>query len=178
MVCMELTIRPCDERDLEALHEIGRETYDRTFRPMNAPETIDAYLSEAFTSEKLLSELRTEGCSFYFLYADGELAGYLKLNNAPAQSDLNDPASLEIERIYVREGRKGVGLGTAMMRFVLQKAAEAGKKYTWLGVWEKNTAALAFYRKWGFTEAGTHSFRMGDELQTDFILKRAVGKGD
>jgi ribosomal protein S18 acetylase RimI-like enzyme len=60
------------------------------------------------------------------------------------------------------------------MGFALQKGSELGKRYAWLGVWEKNTSALAFYRKKGFTEAGTHTFRMGEEDQTDYIMKRQV----
>lgn len=174
---MDISIRVCTETDLELLQQIGYETYDETFRSMNTVETINKYLAEAFSEDKLLSEMMNEGSSFYFMYSKNELAGYLKLNDVPGQSDLNDPDSLEIERIYVRKEYKGQGLGKVLMDYALQKTVELKKQYAWLGVWEKNAAALAFYKKAGFKEIGKHSFRMGDELQSDYLLKKMVVKG-
>jgi diamine N-acetyltransferase len=171
----EARITPCGPDQVDALSEVGRETYDETFGPMNTRETMDAYLAEAFAREKLLGELRDPGCRFFFLHVDGELAGYLKVNEAPAQSDVNDPASLEIERIYVRARFKGRGLGRTLMEHALGLARQAGKTYAWLGVWERNADAIAFYGRMGFTEAGRHSFRMGDEIQSDLIMRRELG---
>ncbi len=171
---MEIAIRPCQVSDLETLCAVGRETYDETFRSMNTPETMERYLDEAFNPQKILAELENENSRFYFLFAGGDLAGYLKVNFAPAQSDLNDPDSMEIERIYVKRAYKGKGLGKSLMDFALRLAEEADKAYAWLGVWEKNEAAIAFYKKMGFEEAGRHSFRMGDELQSDWILKKSL----
>ena len=169
---MDISIRECTVRDLELLQQIGYDTFDETFRSLNTTETINAYLAEAFSREKLLSEMMSGSCSFYFMYCKNELIGYLKLNEALGQSDLNDPDSLEIERIYVRKEYKGQGLGKILIDYALKKAVESGKQYVWLGVWERNTTALAFYEKVGFKEMGKHSFRMGDELQTDYILKK------
>jgi ribosomal protein S18 acetylase RimI-like enzyme len=171
---MKTTIRPCQMSDLETLRTIGYETYDDTFRAMNTAETMDRYLAEAFDRQRLAAELANPHSRFFFLYAEDELAGYLKVNDTPAQSDLHDPESLEIERIYVRKAYKGQGLGRQMMAYALGLAVEMGKRYAWLGVWERNTAAFAFYGKMGFVKAGQHSFRMGDELQTDWIMKKTL----
>ena len=102
------------------------------------------------------------------------MVGYLKINDAPAQSDINDPESMEVERIYVRKEHKGKGLGKVLMDYALQQAKEKKKNYVWLGVWEKNVDAIAFYKKMGFRETGRHSFRMGDELQSDLIMKKII----
>lgn len=171
---MDISIRVCNEKDLELLQQIGYETYDETFRQMNTAETINKYLEEAFSREKLLSEMNKEGSDFYFMYSNNNLVGYLKLNDVPGQSDLNDPNSLEVERIYVRKQYKSQGFGKVLMEYALQKAVELKKQYAWLGVWEKNIDALAFYKKVGFQEIGKHSFRMGDELQSDYLLKKTV----
>jgi len=171
---MNVHIRACLENDIDALQRIGYETFDETFRPMNTDETMDKYLAKAFNRERLLSELRMSGCAFYFLYSDDCLAGYVKLNEAPAQSDIRDPQSLEIERIYVWKTFAGKGYGKTLMNYALEQAAKMKKKYVWLGVWEKNEKALGFYRKMGFREAGRHVFRMGDELQTDYIMRKDV----
>ncbi len=171
---MSIVIRECTAADVHELRRIAIETFDETFRPLNSPETMDAYLAEAFDGEKLLRELSCPESSFHFLYLDGELAGYLKTNVAPAQSDRNDPSSLEIERIYVRRTHKGKGLGKALIEHAMKRAAELAKSSVWLGVWEKNIDALGFYRRMGFVASGRHSFRMGSDIQSDLIMTRML----
>ncbi len=172
-----IQVRPCLKEDLDLLQEISRETYYETFREMNDPAVMDAYLREAFNRERLLSELSDSRSRFYFLFVEGELAGYLKTNDAPSQTDINDPDSLEVERVYVRKAFKGRGYGSRLMEFALRKAGEMNKRFVWLGVWEKNDAAIAFYGKMGFKETGKHGFRMGDEVQTDLIMKKTLDGG-
>ncbi len=105
---MYINIRPCSITELDKLQAIGYETYDETFRTMNSQETIDSYLQEAFNKKKLLAELNNKNSLFYFLYAENELAGYLKINDAPAQSDINDTDSIEMERIYIKIYHMGI----------------------------------------------------------------------
>lgn len=167
-------IRACTPDDLPALQAIAYETYDQTFRAMNTAETMAAYLAEAFNAEKLLAELSNPGSAFYFLEIDDHIVGYLKLNEAAAQTDLRDPDGLEIERVYIRQPYQGQGYGRELLEFALGIARARGKQYAWLGVWEKNSAAIAFYQKLGFRQAGVHAFRMGDELQSDYIMKKEL----
>lgn len=167
---MRLRIRECREDEIEELQRISYITYDETFRHLNTPETMQKYLSESFNRDKLLGELRNPDSTFYLMHIDDSLVGYLKLNEAPAQNDINDPMALEIERIYIYKQHQGKGLGKKLMKFALEKAAERKKRYAWLGVWEKNENAIAFYEKSGFKIAGKHSFRMGDEIQLDYIM--------
>lgn len=94
------------------------------------------------------------------------------MNFPPSQTDINDPESLELERIYVRKQFKGRGLGRQLIEKTLILAEEKDCRFVWLGVWERNEAALEFYKKMGFAIFGNHSFRMGEELQNDFVLKK------
>jgi ribosomal protein S18 acetylase RimI-like enzyme len=171
---MNITIRPCMVNEIDTLQEIAYETFNEAFRSMNRPEIMDQYLKEAFDKKKLSEELHNEGSWFYFLCFNDQLAGYLKINKASAQSDINDEDSLEIERIYIRKEYKGKGFGRLFVEFAFQQAAEMKKNYIWLGVWEKNIDAIAFYKKLGFQESGRHLFRMSDELQSDLIMKRIM----
>ena len=173
---MKTTIRKCTVDDLKTLLEISYETFVDAFQSMNVKETMDKYVEEAFNMEKLEEELGNKDSRFFFLYADDELAGYLKINEAPAQTDVNDSHSIEVERIYVKKEFKGKGLGRQLMNYAIQLAKEMKKNYVWLGVWEKNTDAITFYKKLGFYEAGQHPFKMGDELQTDFIMKKVIAE--
>lgn len=170
----KIYIRECLEIDIDILQKIGYETYDETFRQMNTAKTMEAYLSEAFDRDRVLSELKNSGSTFYFISVNDALAGYLKLNTTPAQSDINDIKSLEIERIYIKKRFKGKGLGKKLIVYALDAASEMGKSYAWLGVWEKNIPAIAFYEKMGFKRWKKHSFKMGSELQSDLLLRRFV----
>ena len=133
---------------------------------------MKAYLDKAFAEDKLRSELSNPESEFYFLFTDGSLTGYLKLNEGKAQSDIKDPDSLELERIYVSREFQGRGLGTLLMDKAIKEATERKKEYIWLGVWEKNSKAINFYKKHGFFEAGTHPFIMGEDIQRDYIMRK------
>lgn len=169
---MNLSFRKCVPEDIETLRDFSSRTYFETFAHMNTFEDMEAYLNKAFETEKLRAELWDTNSSFYFLYSDGKLAGYLKLNEAPAQTDIHDEQSLEIERIYVSKEFQGKGLGGYLMDKAINIAVQRKKAYAWLGVWEENEKALGFYQKNGFYKTGTHSFFMGDDEQTDYIMRK------
>ncbi|MGW6302009.1 GNAT family N-acetyltransferase, partial [Peribacillus butanolivorans] len=82
--------------------------------------------------------------------------------------------SLEIERIYIKKKFQKHGLGKYMLNKAMEIAMERNKKKIWLGVWEKNENAIAFYKKLGFVQTGAHSFYMGDEGQMDFIMTKTL----
>lgn len=169
---MKLRIRECAMDDLVTLREFSYKTYDDTFRHMNTPSNMKAYLEQAFDICKLRDELSNSNSSFYFLYSDEELSGYLKLNEYKVQTDIYDPQSLEIERIYVAREFQGKGLGNVLVNKAIDVSKIRGKLFVWLGVWEKNDKAILFYKKNGFYVIGKHSFFMGEEEQTDFMMRR------
>lgn len=169
---MKLVFRLCVPEDINVLRELSKRTYFETFAAMNTPENMEAYLQEAFAAEKIRAEMEDVNSSFFFLYADGVLAGYLKLNEALGQTDIYDGISLEIERIYVSKEFQGRKLGQYLMDQAVGIASQRNKTYVWLSVWEKNAHALPFYKRNGFYCIGTHSFVMGDDAQTDYILRK------
>lgn len=169
---METRIKKCTMDDLILLRDLAYKTYDETFRSLNSPATMDAYLEQSFAIEKMRAELADSDSMFYFLYVGKELAGYLKLNEDGVQTDIHDPQSLEIERIYLAKEFQGQGLGQVLMDKAISMGNDLGKSYLWLGVWEKNRRGIQFYEKHGFYVFGRHPFYMGQEEQTDFIFRR------
>ena len=169
---MHLTLKKCGPEDLVRLRDISIKTYWETFAPQNTPENMDAYLRQAFAPAQLRAELADPNSDFFFLYADGTLVGYLKLNETPSQTDVNDPESLQLERIYVTGSFQGMGLGQYLINAAIETAIQRQKKYVWLGAWEHNPRALRFYDKNGFYKMGSHSFFMGDDEQTDYLLRK------
>ncbi len=165
-------IRPCRPDELHALRTLSIKTFDETFRSANRPEVMDAFLAEAFAPEKLAAEMSNTESRFFFAIRDGEPVGYLKLNVGNAQTEYQSEGMLEIERIYVSAEHQGCGLGKRLMAFALEMAARGGHPAVWLGVWEHNPKAIAFYTREGFSRIGQHVFRVGDEDQTDWLMRR------
>jgi ribosomal protein S18 acetylase RimI-like enzyme len=157
--------------DLQTLRDISYHTYHDTFLQITTPEIMEAYLTSAFNPEKLTSELHDPNSTFFFLYKDDVLVGYLKVNENESQNDLKDQDSLELERVYVKSEFHGQGFGKMLIDKGVVIAKQKKKKFAWLGVWENNTKAIAFYEKMGFHKTTTHDFYMGNDRQTDYIMK-------
>lgn len=171
---MATTLKKCGSEDLAELLAIGIETFTDTFAAYNSPEDLQAYLDKAYDPEKLKEELSTEGSTFWLLYEEEELAGYMKVNVDAALTEELGADSLEVERIYIRPDFKRRGLGKYLIDKANEIAQAQGKGRIWLGVWEHNVNAIAFYEKMGFVHTGAHSFFMGDDEQTDFIMTKQL----
>ncbi|MCY8346171.1 GNAT family N-acetyltransferase [Bacillus haynesii] len=171
---MTVKIKKCTLEDLHKLQEIGYETFNETFKDQNSPENMKAYLDKAFNLKQLEKELSNRSSQFFFVYVSNEIAGYLKVNTDEAQSEKMDGESLEIERIYIKNNFQNHGLGKYLFNKAVEIAKERNKKKIWLGVWEKNENAIAFYKKMGFVQTGAHSFYMGDDEQTDLIMTKTL----
>ncbi|MCY8543996.1 GNAT family N-acetyltransferase [Bacillus haynesii] len=171
---MTVNIKRCTLEDLHKLQDICYETFNETFKDQNSPENMKAYLEMAFNLKQLEKELSNSSSQFFFVYCNNEAAGYLKVNINEAQSEKMGDESLEIERIYIKSKFQKHGLGKYLFNKALEIAKELNKKKIWLGVWEKNENAIAFYKKMGFVQTDAHSFYMGDEEQTDFIMTKTL----
>ncbi|MDV7767486.1 GNAT family N-acetyltransferase [Peribacillus sp. CSMR9] len=171
---MTINIKKCTLEDSRKLQEISYETFNETFKHQNTPENMNAYLERAFNFKQLEKELSNTSSQFFFVYFNNEVAGYLKINTNDAQSEEMGDESLEIERIYIKDKFQKLGIGKCLQNKAMEIAMEHNKKKIWLGVWEKNENAIAFYKKLGFVQTGAHSFYMGDEEQIDFIMTKTL----
>jgi ribosomal protein S18 acetylase RimI-like enzyme len=157
--------------DIQTLQEISRQTFFDTFAADNTPENMQYFLDTHFDKEQLTAEINNPHSSFYFAMIDGKTIGYLKINFGPAQTELQEDKGVEIERIYVLKEFQGLKVGKLLFEKAVQLAKERNAEYVWLGVWEKNLKAIAFYEKQGFVLFDKHPFQFGDEEQTDLMMK-------
>ena len=171
---MKIQLIQCTTDNLAELQSIGRDTFYETFRDQNSTENMTAYLNEAFSNEKLTAEIKNAHSIFKLLYVNDEIAGYLKVNTDEAQSEKLGPDYLEVERIYILSRFHKLGLGKVLMEEAIKSAKDMQKTKVWLGVWEQNSNAIAFYEKVGFQKTGTHSFFMGEDEQIDFIMTKQL----
>ena len=160
--------------DVMLLQQISIETFIDTFKEQNTEEDLKQYLEKAYTVDQLKKELANENSSFFFLQDNEETVGYLKVNVEDAQTEDSAENAMEIERIYIRNNYKRKGYGKFLIDQAERFAQKENKKTIWLGVWEENTAALAFYKDRGFVQTSSHSFFMGDDEQTDLIMTKQL----
>ncbi|KAF2516939.1 GNAT family N-acetyltransferase [Flavobacterium zhairuonense] len=169
-----LKITKATLNDIAKLQDIGRKTFSETFAEVNSEENMAKYLEESFAAEKLSAELKNESSYFYLAELDEKIIGYLKLNTGDAQTEKQEKNALEIERIYVAKEFHGKKVAQELYAQALQIAEEINASFIWLGVWEKNFRAVSFYTKNGFTQFDTHIFKLGDDEQTDFMMKKVL----
>lgn len=164
-------IEKVNESEVEELQSISRQTFYETYHKMNSKENMDKYLNENLSISTLKKELKNPNSEFYIIKDLDKNIGYLKLNMGPAQTDIKDASALEIERIYVIKEYQGKKAGQQLYEKTIQLAKEKMLKYIWLGVWQENSKAIQFYVKNGFEIFDQHVFKLGDEEQTDFLMR-------
>ena len=167
----DIVIKSVQLDEVELLKNVARTAFAQTFTDHNQPENVEKYLDESFTIEKLSEELNNKNSQFFFALVDNEPVGYLKVNIGAAQTELKDDGGMELQRIYVLQDYHGKSVGQALFEKAKSLAIEGNYPYLWLGVWEENHRALNFYRKNGFVPFDKHIFKMGDEEQTDWMMK-------
>ncbi len=160
--------------DIQALQSISKQTFLEAFAESNSAENMQKYLEEGFEMSKLKTELENPDSEFYFAMFGTKVMGYLKINFGKAQTELKDSKGLEIERIYVLKAYYGQKVGQILYDFALNIAKQMQIDYLWLGVWEKNERAINFYTKNGFVEFDRHIFHLGDDAQTDIMMKMRI----
>lgn len=167
----EVDIERVTLNDIAELQEIGRQTFYETFFSGNTEENMKKYLDEEFSIEKLTAELNDKYSEFYFAKLDNRVIAYLKLNLGQSQTELKDDKALEIERIYVLKEFHGKNVGQLLYNKAIQIARQKNVDYVWLGVWEENPRAINFYKKNGFVEFDKHVFKLGNDEQTDIMMR-------
>jgi GNAT superfamily N-acetyltransferase len=170
----DLRIRRGTVADAALLSELGARTFSETFAADNTPEDLAEYMATAFNVAQQTSELKDPASTFLIAEVDGRAAGYARLHVGEAEKGVEGGKPMELVRLYVSRKWLGHGVGAQLMRACIDAARQAGHETIWLGVWERNPRAQAFYRKWEFRPVGEHMFRLGSDLQRDILMERAL----
>lgn len=163
--------------NIEQLQIIGRQTFFETFLTGNTQDNITKYLDEGFATDKLTAELNDINAEFYFATLQNKIIGYLKLNFGQSQTELKEDKAIEIERIYVLKEFYGKSVGQMLYNKAIEIANVKNADYVWLGVWQENLRAINFYKKNGFIAFDKHIFKLGDDKQTDIMMKLKLNYG-
>jgi GNAT superfamily N-acetyltransferase len=167
-------VRRATVADAAMLAELGARTFVDSFGADNAPEDMSAYISAAFNPERQARELSEPGSTFLILELEERAVGYAHVRSGAAPPAVDASRPVELVRLYVSRDRIGTGGGARLMRECLELAAAEGRDAMWLGVWERNERAVRFYRKWGFSHVGSHTFQLGGDRQTDWLMAKRM----
>ena len=171
---VQVTIRRAISDDAKLLAELGARTFEQTFAADNTSEDMACYLALHFSVEQQTAELAHPASTFLIAEVNGQAVGYAKLHAAEPPKEIEGAKPIELVRLYVSQEWLGRGVGEALMRACLDEARNIGHETLWLGVWERNARAQAFYRKWDFSAVGEHIFQLGADMQRDILMERAL----
>lgn len=171
---MDPLLREATDADAATLADLARRTFTETFADSNTPEDLALFLDTAYGEVQQGRELADPDWWTLLAFVDGVPAGFVQLRRNHTEACVTGPAPVELNRLYVLRAFHGRRLGAALMQAAVDRAKAEGFRTLWLGVWEHNLKAQAFYRAWGFEDVGSHSFLVGTDLQTDRIWARPL----
>src|SRR6185369_13485278 len=157
-------IRRATVSDAAHLADLAARTFHDTFAPHNRPEDMEAFVSTAYGEAKQREEIEDRDRITLLVEETDTLVAYAQLRI--------DIPQIEIGRFYVDRPWHGRGVAQTLMSAVLELARDLGATRLWLGVWERNARAIAFYEKFGFRDCGSQPFLLGSDLQTDRVMER------
>jgi ribosomal protein S18 acetylase RimI-like enzyme len=167
-----IIIKIADKSEAALIADLSRQTFVDSFAQFNTKENMDKFMNVQFRREALMAEVGAPGNIFLVAYLASEALGYVYMRKSENPPELGDVPAIEISRIYIVQKAIGKGVGGLLMERSIEMAKERNEEIIWLGVWEHNHRAIAFYSKWGFEKFGSHPFMLGDDRQTDWYMKK------
>ena len=170
----EINIRIAGPSDADLLIELGRTSFYEAFAEETSPEDMAEHLKTAFKIEDITEQLQSEQSLFIIIESGSVAAGYAHLYHADPPRCVNTVSPIQLVRFYLRRQYYGRNLGNALMKACLEKARSKGFESVWLSTWEMNHRANAFYKRWDFEIIGRAKFKVGSDIQNDFIFARTI----
>lgn len=173
-----IRVRRATLADAAALSRVAASTFRETFGAENTEDDMARYVGESFTPEQQAAEISDPAGVVLVAERVGagrlELVGYAHLVTGPVPDAVSGPGPIELKRFYVSREWHGRGVAHALMAATIDAARARGARTLWLGVWERNPRAVAFYGKYGFARVGEHTFVLGTDAQTDWLFTASI----
>jgi GNAT superfamily N-acetyltransferase len=167
-------IRPATLADIATLCRLGSTTFRETYRSISDPREVDEYADDHFTPAKIEAWFARPGARTLIASVGDAAVGYAHVRSAKVPACVSDREAVELSRLYLLASAQGMGIGGALMAAAIAAAVELGGRTVWLGAYDRNAKALAFYARRGFAQVGTHGFEFGGQVYADPVLTRRV----
>lgn len=169
-----MRVRRATPSDVAALTAFGRRVFAQTFEAGNDPTDLRAYLDGSYVETRQQEELADPGIDTLLVESGAALIAFAQLRDGPPGDGVTGPGPIELWRFYVDFDWHGRGVAQMLMTAVEDAVRARGGSTLWLGVWERNVRAQAFYRKQGFTVVGSQIFTLGADPQRDLVMAKGV----
>ncbi|RMG71679.1 MAG: GNAT family N-acetyltransferase [Bacteroidetes bacterium] len=166
----DIQVRAPRPAELPTLVAVGRESFLATFGEHYETPEFDRYVAETYSLKAFQTLHADPTRSLYLAEVEGEITGYAALKRGAVPPQLAPARLMGLDRLYVLPPWHGRGVGAALMDHCVETARAEGWQGMWLGVWQHNDRAMAFYRKYGFAIKGTHPFQLGDLVEDDYVM--------
>ena len=167
-------LRRAQLSDAPALAAFAARVFAESFGADNRPQDIAAHLAKSFAPEKQHRELADPDYVTLLVVGPEGIEGYAQVRRAVPPRCVTTPAPVELYRFYVDRPWQGQGVAQRLMAAVHAAAIGLGGRSIWLGVWERNPRAIAFYSKCGYRDAGGATFLLGADEQADRVMVALV----
>ena len=168
---MNLSIRQADVADTNIICALGVTTFYEAYFEQDESSDLADYVLESFSQAQIEVEINNADSTFFIAELNGKAVGYAKLRENSTIDCLKNENAIELHRIYILERAKGKGVGVNLLNRCFETARAKGYETMWLGVWERNAAAIRFYEKIGFAKVGELQFPYGKTVGTNYVLK-------
>jgi diamine N-acetyltransferase len=172
---MSVLVRMARVQDAKNLSVFAKNTFVDTYAGMvDRTELLD-YSNETFHLDNQLNEIINPD-NLIFLAEDDEsnLLGYALIQYRSLKFTHRVYRQCELKRIYLSNKVFRKGIGTRLLNAVKGTLSKQGIETLYVGVWDKNSRALAFYFKNGFKEVADTHFELGNQTCRDLVLQCAI----
>jgi diamine N-acetyltransferase len=165
--------------DAAALAAFAASTFVEAFGDATGADDMRAHLAATYRPDLQARELADPMVTTWLAIQDARIVAYAQVRRAgTAPACVLAPDAVEVQRFYADRSVRGTGLALRLMQHALDAARELGGRHAWLGVWERNERAMAFYRKAGFAEIGSTYYMVGSDRQTDRVFLASLSPTD
>lgn len=172
----QFIIRHAVPADAAPLAALAARTFKDTFGAANSARDMAEYLAKTYSPAQQAIEIASPDMRTLLVEGDGDAIAYAQLRRGITPDCVRGAAPIEIWRFYVDTPAIGRGVAQRLMAEVRDTALRIGAGTLWLGVWEHNARAIAFYVKSGFHTVGSHIFVLGSDPQTDLVMSCALAR--
>ena len=173
-----VTVRSASPSDALVLSDLAAGTFTETFGADNAADDLAAHVEASYGVALQSAELADPDVRTLLAYVGQELAGFAQVRRKAVPACVTVERPVELHRFYVVRAFHGRGVAAPLMDAARAAAQDLGGLHLWLGVWERNPRAVAFYAKSGFARVGSHHFMVGRDRQTDWVFVGPVTHRD
>ena len=170
----ELTISLGTVSDAQQLAEFAARSFQETFDADNNPEDMQAHLSANYGPKQQAAELADPKVTTILARSNRELVAYAQVRRSTPPPCVTHAAPIELHRLYVDRKAHGSGLASKLMQAIHEAAYDFDGRHIWLGVWEHNPRAIAFYKKNDFADVGSTIYMVGPDEQVDRVLVASI----